>query len=92
MNKKDLIKKVANELDFPEEVVKRVYASSWEFIKNHISELHLKEDLTEEQFKVLRTNFNLPSLGKLYVTYDDYKRIKEKYENYKQLKKYEQDT
>lgn len=92
MNKKELIKEVANELGFPEEVVKKAYSSSWEFIKNHISDLPLKDDLTEEEFKVLRTNFNLPSLGKLYVTYDDYKRIKEKYENYKQLKKYEQDT
>lgn len=92
MNKKELIKKVANEVDFPEEVVNRAYISSWEFIKNHISNLPLKDDLTEEQFKVLRTNFNLPSLGKFYLTYDDYKRIKEKYENYKQLKKYEQDT
>lgn len=86
---KETIEKLANEMNLPAEVVKEAYTSSWRFIKETISELPLKDSLTEEQFKELRTNFNLPSLGKFYVTYEGFKRIKDKYEHYKKLKEYE---
>lgn len=92
MNQQEIVQKVANELDIPPEVIKEAYLSSWKFIKSTIQELPLKDALTEDQFRKLRTNFNLPSLGKLYVTYEDFRRIKDKYEHYKKIKKYEQDS
>lgn len=89
---KGIIKEVAKQMDLPEDVVHLAYKSQWEFIKNHIEQLPLKQDLTEEQFNELRTNFNLPSLGKFYLTYERVLRIKERFEYLKNLNKHEQDT
>lgn len=79
-------------MGLPEEVVSIAYTFSWKFIREKIQELPLKEDLTEEEFKALRTNFNLPSLGKLYVTHDGFKRIKDKYKHFQKIKEYEQNS
>jgi hypothetical protein len=78
-----LYKKVAEEMNIPIEVVEFAYKSYWKFIRKTIQELPLKEDLSEEEFNRLKTNFNIVSLGKLSCTYDIYKRIKlrEKYKN-----------
>ena len=76
---KSIIEKLSKELGLPKSVIEGTYRNWWKYIKLHIEELPLKEDLTEEQFKKLRPNFNLPYLGKLYVDYDRYKRVKEKY-------------
>lgn len=65
----DEIKRIAKELSLPEKVIKKVYKAYWTFIRVHISELPLKEELSEEEFKKLRTSFNLPYLGKLSCTY-----------------------
>jgi hypothetical protein len=81
---KSLYKKVAEEMNIPVEVVELAYKSYWKFIRNTIQELPLKEDLSEEEFAELKTNFNIVSLGKLSCTYDRYLRKKEqlKYKNY----------
>ena len=78
-----LYKQVAEELNIPVEVVEFAYKSYWKFIRKTIQELPLKEDLSEEEFAKLKTNFNIVSLGKLSCCYDRYKRIKlrEKYKN-----------
>lgn len=86
MNLIEIKTKVSKELNIPYEVVDRAYNSFWLFIKQTIKELPLKENLTEEEFSELRTNFNIPSLGKLNCTYDRYKRLKNKYENIKNKK------
>ena len=65
MNYKDTIDYVANKLELPQEVVKEAYESYWKFIRQIISELPLKDELSEEEFNRLRTNFNIPSIGKL---------------------------
>ena len=79
----NLYKQVAEEMNIPVEVVKEAYLSYWKFIRKTIQELPLKQDLSEEQFAKLKTNFNIVSLGKLSCTYDRYKRMKlrEKYKN-----------
>ena len=48
-------------MNLEEEVVDTAYKSFFEFIRETISALPLKEDLTEEQFKELKTNFNIPA-------------------------------
>ena len=80
---KNLYKKVAKEMNIPVEVVELAYKSYWKFIRKTIQELPLKDDLSEEEFAKLKTNFNIVSLGKLSCCYDRYKRIKlrEKYKN-----------
>lgn len=76
---KETIKRLSRELNLPEKTIERVYKAYWEFIRETIQELPLKEDISEEDFNKLRTNFNLPILGKLYCNYDRYVRVKKKY-------------
>ena len=79
----NLYKQVSNEMNIPIEVVELAYKSYWKFIRKTIQELPLKEDLSEEEFANLKTNFNIVSLGKLSCNYDRYRRVKlrEKYKN-----------
>lgn len=85
MRYQKLLEQVSDELKIPIEVVKEVYLSYWKFIKSKIAELPLDEELSEDQFKGLRTNFNVPSIGKLTCTYDRFLRVKEK-QQYKKEK------
>jgi hypothetical protein len=91
MRLKEAIRKVAGETGIPEEVVKTVYRSQWDFIRVHIEELPLKEDLSKEEFDKLRTNFNVPSLGKMSCTFDRYKAVKKEFEVIKKLRNNVQD-
>ena len=83
--KNSIYKKVSEELNIPIDVVEFAYKSYWKFIRETIQNLPLKEELSEDDFAKLKTNFNIVSLGKLSCTYDRYKRIKlkEKYRNAK---------
>lgn len=73
---REAIKKASETLGIPEATVEKVYKAFWLFIRKTVEGLPLKEDLTEEEFKRLRTNFNLPSLGKLTCDYSRWERIK----------------
>lgn len=72
------IKEVSIKHNIPVEVVTVAYRSYWEFIKATAQALELKVDLTEEEFNKLRPNFNIPSLGKLYVTWEKYINTKKR--------------
>lgn len=85
MRYQELLEQVSDELKIPIEVVKEAYLSYWKFIKSKIAELPLDEELSEDQFKELRTNFNVPSIGKLTCTYDRFLRVKQK-QQYKKEK------
>ena len=82
----DIISAVSKELDIPREVVDLAYKSYWKFIKQTIQELPLKEDINEEEFSKLRTNFNVPSLGKIVCTYDRMVGVKKRYNYIKKLR------
>jgi hypothetical protein len=82
----EAIKQVSIELGLPPQVVKEAYESYWTFIRNNIKALPLKEDLSKEEFDKLRTNFNVPSLGKLSVTYDRFIGIKKRLKYLNKLK------
>ena len=83
----DIVKKVAEELELPTDVVRNTYRAYWKFIRTTIEELPLKEDLSDEEFSKLKTNFNIPSLGKLNCTLDRYKRVKKKLEYINKIRK-----
>ena len=87
MNYLDIVGKVSEELSLPKEVVDKTYKAYWLFIKHHIQSLPLKENLNEEDFAKLRTNFNIPSLGKLCVTWDRLVGCKKRFEIIKKLRK-----
>lgn len=80
MKYEDIINQLSKELNLPPDVVEQVYKTYWYQIRKLIQDLPLKDDINEEQFKQLKTNFNIPSLGKLSVTYDKYSRIKKRFE------------
>lgn len=83
---KEIYKTVSKEVGLPPEVVEKVYKAFWLYIKYIIQNLPLKEDLTEEEFNKYRTNFNVPSLGKLYCTLDKYKGVKKRFDFIKKLR------
>lgn len=86
MNYPDIIGKVSKELDIPVEVVDTAYKSYWKFIKQTIQSLPLKDDIDEEEFAKLRTNFNIPSLGKLTCTFDRMMGVKKRLKYIKQIR------
>ena len=84
MTYKEIIKQVSEDTELPQYFVNKVYRAYWRAIREYICSLPLKEDLTDEEFTALQPNINLPSLGKLNVTLEDYKKIKTKYKRDKE--------
>lgn len=82
----DLVSVISKELNIPIKVVDRAYKSYWEFIKTTIQALPLKENINEEEFSKLRTNFNIPSLGKLVCTYDRMVGVKKRFNYIKKIR------
>ena len=77
--KKEIILDVSRNLDISPDVIEKVYKAYWSFIKETIQALPLKDNLSEEEFSTLKTNFNVPSLGKLACTLDRYTRVKKRF-------------
>ena len=86
MTYQEIVTELSEELEIPEEVVDAAYKSFFEFIREIIVSLPLKDELSEEDFNKLRTNFNIPSLGKLHCTYERYRRMKERMNYIKKIK------
>ncbi len=77
--KKEIILDISRNLDISPNVIEKVYKAYWSFIKETIQALPLKDNLSEEEFLTLKTNFNVPSLGKLTCTLDKYNRVKKRF-------------
>ena len=73
---KQIFEEVSLRLKIPVEVVEYAYKSYWKFIKETIQILPLKDIQNEGEFTQLRTNFNIPSLGKLGITLDKFLKMK----------------
>lgn len=76
MTNEEIIQKVSEETGLPQKLVDRTYKAYWKAVREHITLLPLKDDLTDEEFGKLQPNINIPSIGKLHVTLDRYKRMK----------------
>lgn len=79
MKYSDIINKVSKELNVPIELVENTYKAYWNFIRITIEKLPLKTELTQLEYRNLRTNINIPSLGKLYVTWNRYIGIRNRF-------------
>lgn len=79
MKYSDIISKVSKELNVPIELVENTYKAYWNFIRITIEKLPLKTELTQLEYRNLRTNINIPSLGKLYVTWNRYIGIRNRF-------------
>lgn len=80
----------SHELGIPSELVEKVYRAYWLAIKQVVQALPLKEDLTEEDFSQLRVSINIPSLGKLYSSYDRVQGVKRRFKYLQQIKNNDQ--
>lgn len=77
MTYSEIIGQVAKEVGMTKAMADKAYRAYWRDVREHIVELPLKEELTDEEFLQLRPNVNIPSIGKLYVTLDRYHGMKE---------------
>lgn len=73
-------RKVARNLGIDSSLVKEMYQSYWKEIRDYVSSLPLHDNMDEEEFAKLRTNVNIPSLGKLYCTWKSYLRTNKRKE------------
>ena len=79
LNRADGIKakEIADKYDVDINIVKLIVLSQYEFIKAKTKEIEFEEGLSKEEFNKLKTNFNIPAIGKLYASYFMYKKIAE---------------
>lgn len=91
MTLKEIISQVSKELNIPKDIVERTYHAYWRAVREHVKDLPLKEELTDEEFLKLQPNVNIPSIGKLNVTLDRYKKVK-KMQEYKNKVKENKDA
>lgn len=55
---------------------KEVIDSMYQFMREKISEINFTEkELTKDEFGELKTNFNIPCIGKFCASYYAYKKI-----------------
>ena len=73
------IKDLSVERNIPESVVQRIFESQFRFAKDKIETLELLE-LTEEEFKKKKTDFNFKYIGKLFTKYRFVKAGKKQWE------------
>ena len=76
-NKKDKAKiaELAKEYNLSEVEVEAIVLSPFAFIREKTKNLDLAKDLTQREFESLKTNFNIPCIGKLHASYFLYRRI-----------------
>lgn len=79
MTYEEIVAKVSESMGLPVYLVDKAYKSYWKVVREHVSSLPLKEDLTDEEFMKLQPNVNIPSIGKLYITLKRYQRMKKKH-------------
>lgn len=73
----ETINRLSKELNISTDELLKVFKAYWRFIRCTIEDLPLKENLDENRFNKLKTNFNIVNLGKLSCTYQRYKIVKE---------------
>jgi len=78
---KALIHRIGLRYNLPDEVVKRIVESPYEFAHSILSEAKLDGIKSLEELETHKTNFNFKALGKLYVNYPSLER-REKQKNF----------
>lgn len=92
MTYSEIIDKISLDTGIKPEIIDKVYKAYWLYIRNSVQELPLKEDISEAEFLNLRTNFNIPSLGKLICTYDRYRGMKKRFQHIRNIRKRDEEA
>lgn len=92
MNLSEIAKRVSEETGISSDIIEKAYKSYWLYIRNSVEELPLKMDMNETEFLNLRTNFNIPSLGKLSCTYDRYVGVKKRFQYIRSIRDKNEET
>lgn len=92
MTYQEIINKVSGDMGISPDIVDKAYKAFWKYIRDTIQDIPLKDDMSEEEFIMLKPNFNIPSLGKLTCTYKKYRGIKEKFKHIKKLRENNENT
>ena len=79
---KKIYEKVANNTNVSPQVVKDIYESMFRFIKERLREVDNLGQLSEEEMEKLRLSFNLPMLGKFFISYESIQNLKKQKEYY----------
>jgi hypothetical protein len=79
MTYEEMVSRMADTTGLTKRLVDKTYKAYWGAIRDYISALPLKQDLTEEEFSKLKPNVNIPSIGKLFLTFERYCRIRKQY-------------
>jgi len=66
---KMLIHKIGLKYHLQDEDIRKIIASPYMFARETITSLDLKDNISEEDFNKLKTNFIFPKIGKFYVKY-----------------------
>jgi hypothetical protein len=70
------LEKIAAKHNITIEEVKAVIDSMYGFIREKVTDINFTEkELTKEEFSNLKTNFNIPCIGKFVAVYYAYKKI-----------------
>jgi hypothetical protein len=70
------LEKIATKHNIDVEEVKAVIDSIYVFMREKITEINFAEkELTKEEFSNIKTNFNIPCIGKFVAVYYAYKKI-----------------
>lgn len=80
LNRADSIKakELAEKYNLDVNVIKKIIYSQYDFIQKKTKELEFKDELSREEFDKMKTNFNIPGIGKLYASYYLYNEIQKK--------------
>ena len=72
------IKELAEKYNIDYEIIKKIVSSPYDFIQKKTREIEFEDGLSREEFDKMKTNFNLPGIGKLYASFFLYEEIQKK--------------
>lgn len=80
LNRADAIKieEIAEKYGMTVKDVESIVSAPYDFIHKTASSMIFKDDMTKEEFSAMKTNFNIPSIGKLYASNFLYNEIQRK--------------
>jgi len=67
---KALIHSIGLKYNLQDEVINKIVNSPYKFTREKISELQISDDMSEEEYNKLKTNFMYLYIGKLYTTFE----------------------